>query len=254
VALLALLGAATAAAALSVDPSRVVLRVKPGEVRTGVFTVTNPGETPVTVDVEPEDWSQGAGGARQSVSWLTVKPTRFTLRPGRSARVTYAVRTPREASGELRAQVFFTTQQAPTSTGMFAMRSRLGAILYVAIHDTERVAAQVRDLRWTYTASTPEVAAPDRLTATLVLRNEGNVHLVPEGWVTVEDADGRALARGPLRSGWGVLPGEEETYDAVLHGVHLAPGRYRLVARLQVGQDVHHPTALTHSEELLIEP
>ena len=49
---------------------------------------------------------------RRAVAWLSVKPWRVLLRPGRSRTIRYQVQVPEEASGELRAQVFFTTYEA----------------------------------------------------------------------------------------------------------------------------------------------
>jgi len=253
VVLFALLGATAAEAALSVSSSRVVLRTKPGQVRTGFFTLTNPGDTPVTVKVEPEDWSRGPSGTRQPVSWLTVKPSSLTLRPGKSARVKYVIHVPKQASGELRTQVFFTTEQALGGPGSAPLRSRLGTILYVTIQGTEQVQAEIQEVHWAYTASTPGIAKPDRFEVTVTIVNRGNVHIVPEGRSLLQDHQGHTLYTLPLISGWGLLPNEPDTYHAVLHGVYLSAGRYQLLTELQCGQDIGHPTDLTHTDEIIVD-
>src|SRR3989338_6904821 len=101
---------AVAEAGLSVSPPRVVLKGKPNKTLTGFYTVTNQGDQPLQVIVEPEDWAQGFRGGRGPVPWLQVKTKQLTLRPGKQARVKFTVRIPKDAKGELRAQVFFTTR------------------------------------------------------------------------------------------------------------------------------------------------
>ena len=193
------------------------------------------------VVVEPEDWSRGLTGSRGPVNWLTVKPTKFTVRPRKSSKVKYTVRIPKEASGELRTQVFFTTQAGEG----IAMRTRLGAIIYVGIEGTERIEAGFTKVEVFYTASTPGITQPDRLEVVLRIHNAGNVHIVPEGEVIVRNEQGEQVAAVPMPPGWGLLPNEEDAYRAIGHGVHLKPGAYSLEARIVCGGDLRHPTTIT---------
>ena len=242
------LGHSSVEAALTVEPVRIVLRAKPAQSLAGVFTVENAGQTPVHVLVEPEDWSGGVSGPRQQVDWLTVKPAALTLGPGRRSKVKYRIRVPRDASGELRVQVFFTTEES--GANQVKARSRLGTIIYVAIRGTEEVRAEIADMTWTYTASTPGIAKPDRFEVVTAIANHGNVHVVPEGWILLEDGDGQTLHRLTLESGWGLLPAEQETYRAVGSGVYLKPGHYQLEAHVIVGNDLGQSVTLTKRLEL----
>src|SRR3990167_9538285 len=151
---------AVAEAGLSVSPPRTVLQGKPNKTLTGYFTLTNEGDTPLQVSVEPEDWARGIGGGRGPVPWLKVKPTALTLRPGKTSRIKFTVRIPKDASGELRAQVFFTSVEAgqtSDSEGAMSLRSRLGAIIYVVVEGTERIEGGITKVQAFYAASTPGV-------------------------------------------------------------------------------------------------
>lgn len=228
-------------AGLAVSPPRVVLQGKPGKTLTGFFEVTNQGEHNAVVVVEPEDWSRGLTGSRGPVNWLTVKPAKLTVRPGKSSKIKYTARIPKDASGELRTQVFFTTESGEG----IAMRTRLGAIVYIGIEGSERIEAGFTKVEAFYTASTPGVAQPDRLEIVLRIHNGGNVHIVPEGEVIVRNERGEQAAAVPMPPGWGLLPNEEDAYRAIGHGIALKPGPYTLDIRIVCGGDLRHPITIT---------
>ncbi len=238
----------TVDAGIRVSPSRIVLQGKPRQKLSGTFHVENPGPTPVEVRVEPEDWSGGITGSRGQVSWLSVHPETLIVKPGKRAKVQYTIRIPAQASGELRSQVFFTAN-APASESETSIHSRLGTIVYVGIQGTERIDAEIGEVSVIYSASTPDIAQPDRLEAVIRVRNRGNVHLIPEGEVSIRNEEGQVVASVTLPPGWGLLPGEEEEYHAIGHGVHLAPGPYQIDITIRGGADFGLPIVLTKSIE-----
>ena len=242
--------APAADASLTVSPPRVVLQVKSGKSQAGFFTLRNAGDEPLEITVEPEDWAEGMGGARKPVSWLTVKPAALTLAPGKEARVKYTIRTPKDASGELRTQVFFTTKGVGPQA--MAMRSRLGAIVYVALEGTEQIAAEVTRISAAYTAATPGVAQPDRLDVSVGILNKSNVHIVPEGRVILRGSKSERVAAVDFPQGWGLLPREEDLYHAIGSGVYIKPGRYTAEVEVFYGADVRKPkrTVKTFEAEL----
>jgi len=245
-----------AEAGLSVSPSRTVLQGKPNKTLTGYFTLTNNGEHPLEVRVEPEDWAGGIGGGRGPVSWLKVQPTALTLRPGKTSRVKFTARIPKDASGELRAQVFFTTEQVPDASGgdgAMSLRSRLGAIFYVVAEGTERIDGAITKVQAFYAPSTPGIARPDRLEVVMGIHNRSNTHVVPDGRVDIRNDKGEIVETVPLQSGWGLLPNEEDTYRAIKHGVHLKPGRYALEITISIGGDLRHPVTMTKTIEAVVD-
>lgn len=247
--LTALLSAQAALAALSVSPMRVVLEGRPGQKLAGTFQVVNAGSEPMEALVEPEDWSGGMSGSRGSVPWMVVKPKRFKLKPGQGRRVSYTIRVPNDAKGELRTQVFFSS--ADEGEGI---RSRLGAIVYVTIQGTQAVAASLGEVHAYYAPSTPGIQKPDRLEIVLSIQNQSNVHLIPEGQVLVKDAQGMTVATALLPPGWALLPSEEDRYHAIAGGVYLKPGRYTLAVTIRGGDDVQQPITLEKTLSATLSP
>jgi hypothetical protein len=239
-AVVGLWGQPTAEAGLSVSPSRTVIEGKPGQKLAGEFDLGNVGTELIAVTVEPEDWAGGVGGNRGSVPWLAIKPKQFELKAGKSRKVKYTIRVPKDAQGELRTQVFFTS----AVEGGPGMRSRLGAIIYVTIKDTQTIQGALGEVQVHYTASTPGIKKPDRLDIALRIHNTSNVHVIPEGEVRVLDHKGQVVARVPMPAGWGLLPGEEDLYHAIGTGIYLQPGKYALEVALKIGEDVRQPLLL----------
>lgn len=238
---------ASAEAAMAVSPSRIVYQAKPNATVRGTFTVKNTGEERLEVSVEPEDWAGGLTGARKPPPWVKVRPAHVTLKPGKHARVTYTIRIPPDARGELRSQVFFSSRGSDPASPL----SRVGAIIYIGVQGTEQIDAAITSLDARYTVGTPGATQPDELALIAGIRNLGNAHIIPEGEFLVRDEAGRVSATIPLAPGWGLLPGQEEPYQAVGHGIHLTPGRYVLEAKLRCGDDLGAPTTLTKTAEIV---
>jgi len=242
-----------AAAGLRIAPSRIVLQGKPGQSLSGVYTLENTGDAPVDIMVEPEDWSGGIQGARGSVPWFRIKPTSLTVRPGKTARVKFSVRIPKDASGEIRTQVFFTTVQGVSEEGAVPLRSRQGVVVYVGIEGTQQLDAAIEGVKVFYAASTPGVSAPDRLELVFQVHNRSNTHIVPDGHVVVRNAEGNVVARLKVQSGWGLVPNEQDTYRAIGSGVHLQPGPVTIELTLTYGSDFGKPQSRTKTVGAVID-
>ncbi len=121
--------------ALTAIPARVALA---GSGHATV-RVVNPGVGPVVVDVGRAGFSLDRRGrpkvaprakARSATSWLTVRPRRFLLRPGRSQSLAVASRLPRGAEpGDHDALVLLTTR--PRHGPRVAVRVRMGIVVVV---------------------------------------------------------------------------------------------------------------------------
>jgi hypothetical protein len=120
---------------LTATPARVALA---GSDQTALH-VTNPGATPVVVDVARAGFSLdlrgrprvvSGGGQRAASTWLSVRPGRFVLPPAASRSVTVASRLPRGIQpGDHDALVLLTTR--PRRSGGVAVRMRIGVVVVV---------------------------------------------------------------------------------------------------------------------------
>jgi hypothetical protein len=128
-------GVARPPVALTATPAHVSLA---GSAR-ATIRVANTGVRPVVVDVARAGFSLDLrghprivprDGARAAVSWLSVRPRRFVLRPGRSREVIVTSRLPRRVEpGDHDALVLLTTR--PWRRKGVAVRMRIGVVVVV---------------------------------------------------------------------------------------------------------------------------
>ena len=121
--------------ALTASPGRLAL-VGAGD---GSIRVTNPGQSPVVVDVSRAGFTldhrgrpriASRGGRRAAVSWVTVRPGRFVLAAGAGRSVTVSSRLPvRAQPGDHDALVLLTTR--PQRGAGVAVRMRIGVVVVV---------------------------------------------------------------------------------------------------------------------------
>ncbi|MBU6246346.1 MAG: hypothetical protein KGN77_01210 [Xanthomonadaceae bacterium] len=110
--------------------------------QTHAFRLSNQAKLPMHVAVSVENWTMDLDGhvsvtpaTEQSLApWVEINPTTFTVEPGQSQVVRYAIRPAvKLAPGEHRAMVFFTEQPSPADKAKPAtLRAyfRLGAAIY----------------------------------------------------------------------------------------------------------------------------
>lgn len=122
-------------AGLTATPSRIALA---GTDRATV-RVTNPGSTPLVVDVARAGFALDLrgrprivphGGVRAAAAWLTVRPARVVLQGGASQSLAIASRLPTHVEpGDHDALVLLTTR--PRGSGGVAVRMRIGIVVVV---------------------------------------------------------------------------------------------------------------------------
>ena len=184
-------------AALTASPARLALaRTGHGEIR-----VANSGASALVVDVGRAGLALAANGrprallggaaARRAASFLTVRPARLVLAPGRSARVavTATVRS-RDVAGDHPALVLLTARA--TGAHPVALHLRIGVTVVVSAGGKVLHRLVVRGLQVRPSGRTPVVVTS--------VANLGNsVERLPAGALVVSLAvHGRVLAR--LRS------------------------------------------------------
>jgi hypothetical protein len=128
-------GTARPPLALTASPGRLAL-VGAGE---GAIRVTNPGLSPVVVDVSRAGFSLDLRGRpriasradrRAAVSWVTVRPWRIVLPAGAGRSITVTTRPPARAEpGDHDALVLLTTR--PRRGRGVAVRMRIGVVVVV---------------------------------------------------------------------------------------------------------------------------
>jgi hypothetical protein len=203
---LALLAAsllAPASAGASSVPAPLALAASPAHVRlvgttTQVVRVTNWGSSAVVADVGTAGFALGLRGrprivrrpaAAVAASWLTVRPRRLSLAPGRTATLTVSSRPPRRAEpGDHPALVLVTTR--PRRDVRIGVRMEIGVVVVVRVPGAVVHRLELRSLRVHRGGSSRMLE--------LAVRNLGNVtERLGPGTLRVDVlAGGRLVGRG----------------------------------------------------------
>jgi hypothetical protein len=190
-------GTAPPALALTAAPSHVTLAGSGGT----TIRVANPGAAPILVEAAPAGFTLSLRGrprvlltgvaARRAASWLSVRPPRLVLEPGRSAEVMLTASPPRGATAGDYPALVLLTAQAARDTGV-AVRMRAGITVTLRVSGTTHHRLVVRSVHVRH--------VPRGRVVEIVVRNDGNVvERLPRGRMRVTLAvRGRVVAR--LRS------------------------------------------------------
>lgn len=137
-------------------------------------------------------------------NWISFDRASFTLKPGESKRLPYAIKVPANAApGGYYAVTFFSNVPPGENADHITIGSRAGMLLFVTVKGQLTEQMSLTD----FALETP--AAVDRLPVSfrVTVQNEGNVHILPEGTLTIRNVFGSTVARLPLnRSRNRVLP------------------------------------------------
>ena len=240
---------AEAEVTLTVAPSLVELEAEGGATGSQTLTVSNDGNEPIEVAAGVEPY-KGATGALSAVEWLTVEPARFRLEPGQAQEVTVEIALPEgelEAGGRYAAVALTTGAKQVEGSGM-AMAGKLAVPFLLKVDGRGDLVREIALPKFA-----PVLAADGRVGFTALLRNEGNLHVVPQGEVIVDRADGSSYARLDVPRTTAVLPGTD-----VLLGtqgtIPLEPG-VAYEAKLTVDAGTEEPTeaAVDFSPEVALE-
>lgn len=143
-------GAARPPASLAASPSRIALAGATSQ----TIRVTNSGGEPIVVDVAPAGFALDLRGRPRIVprtvaaaaSWLSVRPRRLGLPPGRAVSLTVsAALPPRAAPGDHAALVLLTTR--PRRGAGLAIRMQIGIVVVVRVPGTIVRRLELRELR-----------------------------------------------------------------------------------------------------------
>ena len=233
ISVIGLLVFAANASAITIGPSRFEVSLPPGEVAGADYYVQNETDEAFHVSVEPENWLKEAYfyGDLAIEDWVTLDAYEFDLQPKEIKKLKLTITVPKDRTGELVAQIFFTSVTGRAEGAQAGgVRARIGAVLYVAVKGTEVVDAHVRNI----TIGRESVNGEEKIKIGVNVRNNGNIHLRPTGTVLIQDVEGKEVAELKLMSGLSVLPRKERTYYAYWN--ESKEGNYKIFAAVDYGK------------------
>jgi hypothetical protein len=222
---------------LILGPARFEVSLPPGEIAEGDYYVQNDTEDNVHVVVEPENCFKEAYdyGKLAIKDWVELNKYEFNLNPKEIKKLRLKIKVPKDVKGELAAQIFFTS--TPLNTGGqpgTGIKTRLGAVLYVAIKGTEIVDAEIKSI----TVSKNANEGKEKLQFEVNVKNNGNVHIRPAGKIVISNKAGKGLVELELKSDKPTLPGEDTPYDALWGNPGLKPGEYKVSVAINYGKEL----------------
>lgn len=223
---------------LVMGPSRFEVSLPPGEIAEGDYYVQNDTDQNVHIVVEPENWFKEAYdyGKLDIKDWVEFDVYEFTLLPKEIKKLRLRIKVPTDVKGELVAQIFFTSVVLrEDGQPAESIKARIGGVLYVAIKGTEIVDAEIRDAA----ISKESNEGMEILKVEINVKNKGNVHIRPEGFVAIEDNAGKKLVKLDLVSGQPALPAQEIRYYALWDKPELKAGTYKASVAISYGKELN---------------
>ncbi|NLG68093.1 MAG: hypothetical protein GX496_00790 [Firmicutes bacterium] len=247
----------SAAFSFSLTPLLVELEGRPGttqsfDISLGYESDGPPADFVVSVVPIRQDASgayrpdpDGRASAPSAAEWIEVQPTQFTITPGRSQTIQGRLTFPRSFSGGAYAAVIIELVPEPPTDGEPGPRQEFRhqfAVIVEAVSRGAVVRPQVR-IDGFRVATTEQRGfeqyraryGPQAVVFLTDVVNEGNVHALVSGTLSLWDESGRKIREFPLGAGRGaVLPGAAVAVGSLLPG-GLPPGRYTAQAVINYG-------------------
>ena len=186
-------------------PAVADISLDPGVSQSGKVTIGNDENAPQTFYISIQKFIPSGDSGQQTFlppsdtsglpNWISFDRPSFTLRTGESRQLTYVVNVPRDAApGGYYAVVFFSNVPPGTQQTNVSIGARTGMLFFITVKGAVVEQAFLED----FAMETP--ARIDRLPASfrVVLQNVGNVHVLPEGSLTIRNVFGNTVARIPL--------------------------------------------------------
>lgn len=233
------------------EPGKTELFLNPGETVTRAVYVTNrvPGKTTYKIEVEDikgtRDENQpvlildGQKGPYSGKSFIVPAIDKVTLGFGDRITIPVTITIPKDAPpGDYDSSVLVYNQpnsdvgnNANGASGFTRIISRLGTLIFIRVNGNAKESANLEDFR----VKGPKKLFYDHgpLTFQILFNNDGNVHLVPYGTVTIKNIFGQVVDQLPVDAYFS-LP-DSLRYRDVKWNHEMLLGRYTATVHLERG-------------------
>lgn len=230
------------AATLSVGPAIIDNEVSPGVSFDTEVTLYNVSEKSLAIHatvsglVPDSKYDPDYAAAYDASKWFTLSTPDFLLMPNQQQIETVKISVPADAeAGGHYATIFFESfsPSQPSDGDGAAINPRVGVLTLLSVRGDIRERAEISGPLNVH--GFQGEAGPTAFD--LAVRNDGNVHLVPYGTVTIRNVFGRKVKTIPLPLGT-LLPGTTRKYDLNWeHGLRF--GIYKATANVAAGSQNH---------------
>lgn len=241
---------AQAGQSITIIPPKFELFSNPGDTLVERIRVRNNTDTPLAFAVVVDDFTtsgeeghvvleEGESNTTYSLAnWIETETSDLILQPNEETYVNFLINVPRDAEpGGHYASVLFQSGGESEVPGTAVVTQRVGSLVLL------RVSGNVTENANLESFTVPSYSDHGPITFSLRVKNEGNVHMRPEGTIIITNLFGNKVAELPLDSR-NVLPGAVRRMDTVWEQENLL-GRYKatLLATYGEGSQKKHITS-----------
>lgn len=186
--------------ALSISPLRQTQVVKPGDEAVLIVAVRNDENELITIGgevdaftIDPQTGQAHFGAADYAKRWVEITSKQKVLAPHEKTELIFTVTVPVNAEPGGHYLGLFATQAA--GTGDIGIRSRVGTLLFLYVAGSVEENISVTDFsfgsRWVWRGP---------VEVFLGVHNDGSIHVVPTGTVTVANRTGEIVVNAPINA------------------------------------------------------
>lgn len=192
------IAAARAEVSVSLYPVSFRYDIPRGSSQSGVITVSNPSQVPLSLQVETENFTGGDGGTVEYapegakyglLSWITVDKAPFELQPGMKREIPFTVTVPDNGEvGGHYGTILFRASAVGGSTesaSAIGISGRIGSIILVSVPGDAKKSGKLVSL------SAPSFLQYGPIKLDASYKNTGSVHYVTKGSATFTGIFGR---------------------------------------------------------------
>ena len=209
-----------ALAGITVTPDRHIVYLSPGEEQVVMYNIENSGDEDIDIAIEPKAWS----GVKDVYKWLSLESNSIYGKAGENTPLIVKLNVPEDITGEQVAMLFLVYKDSMNSQ----LNIRNGVPLYMIVKATEDYSLNIEDIEVSYTRKNDFLD----LNYVVKIKNTGNVHIVPNVKVVIEDSEGRALNTMSLMRPNIVLRDQQQAYRLGWREPGLRDGIYSATAIL----------------------
>ena len=214
-------------AGLAVNPTRAEVVLKSGDSYEFAYNVSSDFSVPVDIRVETKDWFVLPANKEKGISvsgWLAVSTNSIHLLPGEGRDLQYKVTVPKGARGTLVGMISFVTASPDTRDVNIA----ISVPVYVTVAGTEKIDWQIENTEFNLNGK--------KLVVSCSVKNNGNIHLRPRGFVELMSGKNKVEKFGFIE-GRPVYPGSARSINASSNG-DIKDGNYGIVLHIScAGQE-----------------
>lgn len=243
-------------AGFSISPPSFEVSANPGDTIKNVVKVTNITSNPIALETLAKDFiAVGNEGAVELLdesssfslaNWVNFEVDNITLQPKQTVLIDYQINVPSNAEpgGKFASLIFRTVLPENTEVTGATLAQEVGALVLMRIAGNAKEYAIISEF-----TSDKSVYEYGPVEFTLIVKNEGSVHVRPKTNVTITNMSGKRVDSISLGEK-NVLPSAERKFNGLLEKKYLF-GRYTATATAVYGAK---NTILTDTYSFVVVP